>query len=241
MRTGTLLADSLLLVNAAHPIADGKEPQLVCVDPRRPEIRLERWAAGLLNACIRAVGGQDEIVPVSGWRSREEQQAIWADTLADRGERFTRQYVAPPGCSEHQTGLAIDLGQASEKIDFIRPAFPYDGVCGAFRQRAADYGFILRYPAGKEAVTGIAHEPWHFRYVGVPHARIMTDLGLTLEEYVLLLRRNYARRPLVFRAGTRVFQIRCCPEGDALPPLEPGSCRQVSADNCGGFVITDWR
>ena len=114
-------------------------------------------------------------------------------------------------------------------------------MCGAFRQRAADYGFILRYPAGKEAVTGIAHEPWHFRYVGAPHARIMTDLGLTLEEYVVLLRRSYARRPLVFRAGTRVFQIRCRPEGDALPPLEPGSCRQVSADNCGGFVITDWR
>ena len=80
-------------------------------------------------------------------------------------------------CSEHQTGLAIDLGLASEEIDVIRPNFPYSGVCAAFRKQAADYGFILRYPAGKEAVTGIAYEPWHFRYVGVPHARFMLNRG----------------------------------------------------------------
>lgn len=242
MRTGTCTSGSLLLVNAAHPIVSDEGLDLVCVDPRWPEIQLDRRAAGLLNACIRAVGGQRGIVPVSGWRSREEQQAIWDDTLDREGERFTRQYVALPGCSEHQTGLAIDLGQAAEELDFIRPAFPCDGVCGAFRRRAADYGFVLRYPAGKEAVTGIAHEPWHFRYVGVPHARIMTDAGLTLEEYVVLLRRSHIRSPLVFRAGAHVFQIQYCPEEDPLPPpSEPGRYRQVSADNCGGLVVTEWR
>ena len=138
----------------------------------------------MLADCIRAGGGEGQIVPVSGWRSREEQQRIWDDTLAKEGEAFTRQYVACPGCSEHQTGLAIDLGLAAPHIDFIRPDFPDTGVCRAFREQAGKYGFILRYPAGKEHITGIAHEPWHFRYVGTPHSAIMTRLGLTLEEYL---------------------------------------------------------
>ena len=99
---------------------------------------------------------------------QQEQQRIWDDSMAEHGETFTRQYVALPGCSEHQTGLAIDLGKAAGYIDFIRPAFPYDGVCGRFRRLAARYGFIERYQRGKEEVTGISAEPWHFRYVGRP-------------------------------------------------------------------------
>lgn len=65
-----------------------------------------------------------------------------------------------------------------------RPAFPYEGVCQMFRERAAEFGFVERYPAGKEPITGIAHEPWHFRYVSPPHARAMVRRGLVLEEYL---------------------------------------------------------
>ena len=93
--------------------------------------------------------------------------------------------MALPGHSEHQTGLAIDLGLRGPEIDFIRPDFPYEGVCQRFRERAADFGFVERYPAGKEAVIGIAHEPWHFRYVGPSHAREMVHRGLVLEEYLV--------------------------------------------------------
>ena len=70
-------------------------------------------------------------MPVSGWRSHAEQKQIWDDTLAKEGEAFTRAYVAWPGCSEHESGLAIDLAEAAEEIDFIRPAFSYDGISGA--------------------------------------------------------------------------------------------------------------
>ena len=177
---------TLVLVNAAHPLRGSETPDLAAPDPKYPGVLLERRAAERLAACIRAVGGAGRIVPVSGWRSRAEQQAIWDGTLAREGEAFTRQYVACPGCSEHQTGLAVDLGLAGPHIDFIRPDFPDEGVCRAFRLRAADYGFILRYPAGKEHITGIAHEPWHFRYVGAPHAARMAARNLTLEEYLAL-------------------------------------------------------
>lgn len=133
----------LLLVNAGHPLALSDAPELVCVDPRWPEVQLERQAAGQLRACIQAVKGENAIVPVSGWRSLAQQQAIWDDTMRQEGEAFTRQYVAFPGRSEHQTGLAIDLGLAVETIDFIRPNFPHSGVCSAFRKLAACYGFVL--------------------------------------------------------------------------------------------------
>ena len=167
---------ALILVNASHPLADGFSPALAPLSGDG-HILLDRTASALLRACIQACGGESEIVAVSGWRSQDEQQRIWDDSLAGHGERFTRRYVALPGCSEHQTGLAIDLGRAARRIDFIRPAFPNHGACGRFRRMAAGYGFIERYQHSKEAVTGIAAEPWHFRYVGAPHARLIHDHG----------------------------------------------------------------
>lgn len=241
VQTNRSLDIPLMLVNAQHPIQGQWRPDLVPVDDRCPEIRLERRAAGLLSACIRAVGGQGEIVPVSGWRSRQEQQTIWDDTLKKEGEGFTRQYVALPGCSEHETGLAIDLGLVCPHIDFIRPDFPNWGVCAAFRRRAADYGFILRYPAGKENITGIAHEPWHFRYVGVPHAQIMAKQGLTLEEYLELVHSHSKNDPLYCQGMGCRFQI-YAQEGDRPDThwTEEG-WRVISQDNCGGWIVTAWQ
>lgn len=178
----------LVLVNGTFPCPPGlpQEP-LVPVHSADGGILMTRRAAAMLNALMEELGGWADIVPVSGWRSQAEQRAIWDDSMAENGEEFTRKFVARPGHSEHQTGLAIDLGLRGEEVDFIRPEFPYEGICQAFRARMARYGFIQRYPAGKERVTGIAHEPWHFRYVGTPHAQLMTERGLTLEEYHVLL------------------------------------------------------
>lgn len=232
--------DALMLVNAVHPIRIACRPDLVPVDAEHPDILLDRRAAGLLNACIRAVGGQGQIVPVSGWRSRKEQQAIWDDTLEKEGAAFAQKYVARPGCSEHETGLAIDLGLAASHIDFIRPDFPDSGVCAAFRRRAAEFGFILRYPADKQAVTGIAHEPWHFRYVGVPHAMLIAERGLVLEEYVALLRRCPPGAPLEGRQMGRAFCVYFQPEA-GFPQPQPGLHRTCSRDNCGGWIVTQWQ
>ena len=163
----------LILVNAHHPCHPLPQPDLVTV--AGTGVQLERRAAQALDSLMAAIDGWKGIVPVSGWRALAEQQAIWDGSLAENGLPFTQTYVACPGCSEHQTGLAIDLGRAAGHIDFIRPAFPYDGTCGAFRRAAASYGFIERYRRGKESLTGIAPEPWHFRYVGAPHARLMEE------------------------------------------------------------------
>ncbi len=175
-----------LLVNAAHPLPLAFSPaprNLVPAMAQYPDILLQPAAARALQALLGHIGAADAIVPVSGWRSREEQAQIYHSTLLEKGEVFTKQFVALPGCSEHETGLAIDLGENKPPIDFIRPVFPAFGICGRFAEEAARFGFILRYPADKTYITGIAHEPWHFRYVGKSHALAMKRQGLCLEEY----------------------------------------------------------
>lgn len=186
-------------------------------------------------------------MPVSGWRSQAEQQAIWEDTLQRRGEAFTRQYVAVPGCSEHQTGLAIDLGRAAREIDFIRPDFPEEGACGRFRRLAPRYGFIQRYHREKESLTGIACEPWHYRYVGTPHALLMEREGLCLEEYLDWVQTAPRTCRLEHGRSARVFYMPCA--GDETELRLPEGCCQVSGrqpericrDSLGGVGMADGR
>ena len=131
--------------------------------------------------------------------------------------------------------MSAQLREAAEEIDFICPAFPYDGICGAFRRAAAQYGFIERYRADKTALTGIAAEPWHFRYVGAPHAMLIEQRGLCLEEYIALL----AEGPLTCTLSNgRRATVRRVAAGAALPPA--AGLRQLSGDNAGGLILTDW-
>lgn len=229
----------LILVNAEHPIQHMERPVLAPAVPGS-DILLDTRAAAMLSGLISRIGAAGEIVPVSGWRSEAEQREIWDGSMSESGEEFTRKYVALPGCSEHQTGLAIDLALRADNIDFIRPEFPYDGVCGRFRALAADYGFVERYQGGKEGVTGIAAEPWHFRYVGRPHARIMCEMGLCLEEYVEYLRAYpYPERLLEVRGEVYEAEVGFAGARDTLGL--PDAPYQVSGNNVDGYIYTLWR
>lgn len=226
----------------AHAAAASAE-ESACLGTRQVPILLKRRAAVLLDELLKKTGARDAIALVSGWRSFQEQQGIWDDSIAESGLEFTRKYVAVPGHSEHETGLAIDLGQNQGQIDFICPRFPYDAICGIFRKFAASHGFIERYPAGKERVTGIGHEPWHFRYVGVPHALIMDEEGLTLEEYVDFLRQYPVGRPFYYRRNGLIVSVSWLEAAEdkmavSLPEQYPCS---LSGNNVDGFIMTEWR
>jgi len=123
----------------------------------------------------------------SAHREMFEQEYIWNKYEEEFGLEYTKRYVAVSGYSEHHTGLAIDV------------CFIYNGhiinenpelcesknVFKIIHESIADFGFILRYPEGKEKITGYAYEPWHFRYVGsVEIARYIYENNLTLEEYL---------------------------------------------------------
>lgn len=237
LQRAAICSGPLILVNSTHPLSQNHTVELVPPTPADPGLLLERQAAGALTACVRSVGGEGGIVPVSGWRSREEQQCIWDSAIVEKGVSFTHKFVAYPGCSEHQTGLAIDLGRAASQIDFLCPDFPDEGVCAAFRRAAPRYGFIERYQRGKEPLTGIAPEPWHFRYVGVPHAQLMVQYGLCLEEYSQFLSQGSRTVTLGSGKTAKVFYIPC--PGDQISAELPARC-ELSGDNQGGFIVTDW-
>lgn len=238
-------AGNLILVNGQYPCrSENVESSLVPVhsDSR---VLLEHRATVLLSKLMSSIEGWSQISAVSGWRSRAEQQNIYNQSLRDSGVAFTEQFVAKPDHSEHQCGLAIDLGLRKSKIDFIRPDFPYSGISQTFREKAVAYGFVERYPKGKEAITGIAQEPWHFRYVGAPHAAIMTELGLTLEEYHAFLKQHpNGENRFLYRTGNQnieVSYIKAMVGADTELEIEDNVPYSVSGNNADGFVLTEWR
>lgn len=194
----------LILVNKEYQYHEQHQELSHVGEWNGEEILYESRADLELNKLMEEIGGWEHIVPVSAWRSLREQQEIWNQSLVENGQEFTEKYVAVPGHSEHQTGFAIDLAWKQSEIDFIRPYFPYEGICQTFRQRAAEYGFVQRYQEEKQDVTQIGHEPWHFRYVGTPHAEIMVQKGFALEEYIVFLKQyRYGENPFVFQPELR--------------------------------------
>ena len=113
----------------------------------------------------------------SGYRSYNTQKAIYENYVKTRGLTYADQRSARAGHSEHQTGLAFDIGQVSQ-------AFGNTAAGKWLATNCHKYGFIIRYPKGKELITGYSYEPWHVRYVGVNVATEIMEKSLTLEEYL---------------------------------------------------------
>lgn len=114
----------------------------------------------------------------SGYRPSFYQENLLNDLIKLKGEEALMRF-APPGHSEHQTGLAVDLAfldNANSKIDDYQNEYEW------ISDNAHKYGFIIRYPRGKEKITGYNYEPWHLRYIG-DDAKILYKYNLTLEEY----------------------------------------------------------
>ncbi|MEG0475828.1 MAG: M15 family metallopeptidase [Carnobacterium sp.] len=139
-----------------------------------------------------------EIVLVSSFRSVDLQQTNYDSSIqryidqghsAEEAKKMTEDYIAIPGGSEHHTGLAIDIVDADwlSTGKGLIPEYDTQESQHWLVDTMADYGFVLRFPQGKEDETGIEYESWHFRYVGVDNARYMEKYQLTLEEYIDLL------------------------------------------------------
>lgn len=237
---------SLILINREHPFYDWRnKPSLIPAHMNYPEVLMEMKAASILSNLMKDLGCENDIIPVSGYRSLKEQSKIYQEAFEEHGREFAEKYVALPNHSEHQTGLAVDLAKRQRDIDFIRPEFPYEGIYNEFRKKAPDYGFIQRYQRGKEEITGIAHEPWHFRYVGYPHSKIMEEKGLSLEEYVDYLRGfPFDEKPLIMtrrKHTTEIFYVRLAGLIRKEISLPEHTLFQTSGNNVDGMIVTIWR
>lgn len=127
-----------------------------------------------------------KVIIESGYRSFFYQENLIKEEMKKRKLEEILKTMAFPGASEHQTGLAFDLGFVIDGVNIFNfDVNKYSSLYDWLHKNAFKYGFILRYPKGKESITGINYEPWHFRYVGFYHAKKMFDRSLTLEEYLL--------------------------------------------------------
>lgn len=136
---------------------------------------LEKMFAGAKNGGV-------ELAAVSGYRSYGRQETLFNAEVNKVGEEKALQAVARPGSSEHQTGLTMDISSRTNNFNLNEQfGSTKEGVWLA--HNAHKYGFILRYPKGKEGLTGYMYEPWHFRYVGIKAATEMYENDWTLEEY----------------------------------------------------------
>lgn len=121
----------------------------------------------------------------SAYRSISDQQKMYDDFVAKKGESLASQYVATPGSSEHHTGLAVDVNDDTSacRADSEKCSLSWTSAAW-LADTAPTYGFIIRYPSGAQPITGIAYEPWHLRYVGVSLAKLLTTSELTYDEFI---------------------------------------------------------
>jgi D-alanyl-D-alanine carboxypeptidase len=182
--------DYLILVNKFEPLPPGYGDRLK-LSEAGGKLFEEQTALQLVKLLAHAKTNGIDINVISGYRSDDYQQMLWEREISremGRGLDYASavekvgKTLALPGCSEHGTGLAADLGTAD--ADDIDQLFNKTPAGKWLARNASEYGFILRYPRMKEHITGISFEPWHYRYVGIGPAKLMTESGICLEEFL---------------------------------------------------------
>jgi D-alanyl-D-alanine carboxypeptidase len=162
-------------------------PDLVTLPARvsaGANIRLRQPAADALLRLIEGAADQGyTLFALSGFRSYDEQDVVLRNEIATQGREVAEKQVAPPGHSEHQLGLAVDVTPKSSPYE-LREAFGQEPEGRWLTANAARFGFVISYPREKEAATGYTYEPWHIRYVGTPLAEQVVASGLSLTEFL---------------------------------------------------------
>lgn len=181
----------LILVNKDNPLTEDYTPAHLTEAPMpfdAPACHPKRLISGIAykaakDLFLASCSERLNLVGVSGYRPYERQKEIYENSISERGLEYTQLYIAAPGTSEHQTGLAIDVSCPAIFNELIEQfAFTREGIWLA--EHAHEFGFIIRYPKDAKALTGFSYEPWHIRYVGKKTAKIIYENSLVLEEYL---------------------------------------------------------
>jgi D-alanyl-D-alanine carboxypeptidase len=245
------VTDNLMLVNKQHAIASeygpkGQTDMAGLIPMNKDHIIIgEETSKALLamNEALKAQGMND-LVLVSGYRSYSYQKMLYNNQIAQfRGvskqeaERLAAQIVTPMGTSEHQTGMAVDVSTYGliKAGDALTQDFENTQVGQWLDKNSTEFGFILRYQQDKMNITDIIFEPWHFRYVGKPHAKIITSLNMCLEEYLefLKLQKAYA-----YEDGSGksygIYYV------EDISNLNYDKVQEISNDGKGGYIVTTY-
>ena len=180
-----------LLINGSNPLPENFAVELATLENgMKADKRICADLSAMLRDC-RAAGLKPKIC--SAYRDAATQTRLHKNKIArlraaglgrEEAEREAARWVAVPGTSEHQTGLALDL--VSANYQYLNEKQAETPEQQWLMAHSWEYGFILRYPTDKSEITGIGYEPWHYRYVGRPLAEALHESGLCLEEYLAM-------------------------------------------------------
>ena len=186
----------LVLVNPWNKYPDNIDFNIIDVNSKYAENRFaeENTFKAFLKLKEYALENGYDIEIESGYRSVEHQQRVFDNCANQKGLEYAKKYVAIPGYSEHHTGLALDICLKQDDKYIIEHNLP-DDFKNFLKENAYKFGFIIRYPKGKEDITGYNYEPWHIRYVG-NIAEYIDKHNLTLEEYLDMFKNYHETRNL---------------------------------------------
>ncbi len=170
-----------VIVNKQHPLKQIDYAPISLTSVGNGQRMRTEAAEAFLNMQAAAATADAPIAATSGYRSYSYQKTVYDSYVSQYGMAETDTFSARPGYSEHQTGLTIDIQGGGCSLD---NCFADTAQGKWLAANAYTYGFLLRYPADKTAITGYKHEAWHFRYIGTKLATDMHTQGITtLEEY----------------------------------------------------------
>ncbi|REK68121.1 MAG: VanY-A/VanY-F/VanY-M family D-Ala-D-Ala carboxypeptidase [Brevibacillus sp.] len=225
---------NLLLINSTYPVRqEGVRSDIVNVAKHaellagyglhHQNMYLSKEVAQKFSEMVKDAekDGVNHFLMNSGYRTVHEQNQLYAE--------MGPAHSLPGGYSEHNSGLALDVGSSVTKME--RAA---EGKW--LKENAWKYGFILRYPEDKTDVTGIQYEPWHIRYVGWPHSAIMNQANFVLEEYLDFLKEQQS---ITVTIDNQVYNIYYYPVSQAttIPVPEHGHY-EISGNNMDGVIVT---
>lgn len=188
-----------ILINKQHKVGSDYEPENLVI-PSGCDYQMEQTAANALSDMLSAAraDGYSDLILYSGYRTYSSQKNKF-ETRTQRylnegysqaqAEEKAGEYIAPPGSSEHHTGLAADVCSSKivSKFGYLDDSFDSTDEYKWLKEHCAEYGFIMRYRKDAEDITGFLYEPWHYRYIGVEHAKACTELSITYDEYYEML------------------------------------------------------
>lgn len=216
-KTDIIYNSTLCLVNKVYPI--GEELSFKLVDYQNTGVLMDESIVesyAEMSADIKKYVG-DSLYVMSHYRNEQEQKYLYDED---------NNTAALPGASEHQTGLALDLYVCG----YAGSGFLKSEAGQYVNKNSWEYGFIIRYPLFKKHITGIRFEPWHIRFVGLPHSEIIYKEGLTLEEYISSLEPGEYYRFKNYYLSRQKGELLLIPHG--LKDIA------VSPDNTGYWIIT---
>ncbi len=222
----------LFLVNRQWTVSEAYEPGDLTMSDVPGQVRRMRAEAAealreMFMACKEETGLQ--LISISGYRSYAKQSSIYRRKLRSvkNNTAKAQEFVAPPGSSEHQLGVAMDVGQ-KHKIN-LEVSFAKTEGAKWCRKNCWRFGFILRYDEDWEAITGYKYEPWHFRYVGREYAREIHDANVPLETW-LISHRVKVLKELIGERDESVWLVVPLPE-ETIPAEPPATPTDLAAAN----------